>query len=166
MEMEGFTTVTVGKATKVVSTGSAANNPLRVYEGGDIPYTDNYVTQIQFENAGLGDQFGREGPVGQGRQDHRLRSDQHPHHHRRSGQHPQGLPDHQPLDVASPKAKMELIGLNHATATDVQRIIEQLYGSEQSSQGNSLRTGAQPEQPRPGPRLQPARRKSRREQRW
>ena len=139
MEMEGFTTVTVGKATKVVSTGSADNNPLRVYEGGDIPYTDNYVTQIiQFENvqvseissvvkdlSGKGAKIIAYAPTNtliitdaavNIRRVYRIISQ---------------------LDVASPRAKMELIGLNHATATDVRRIIEQLYGSEQSSQGNS-----------------------------
>jgi len=136
MEMEGFTTVTVGKATKVVSTGSAANNPLRVYQGGDIPYTDNYVTQIiQFENvqvseissvvkdlSGKGAKIIAYAPTNtliitdaavNIRRVYRIISQ---------------------LDVASPKAKMELIGLNHATAAEVQRIIEQLYGSEESSQ--------------------------------
>jgi general secretion pathway protein D len=139
MEMEGFTTVTVGKATKVVSTGVAANNPLRVYQGGDIPYTDNYVTQIiQFENvqvseissvvkdlSGKGAKIIAYAPTNtliitdaavNIRRVYRIISQ---------------------LDVASPKAKMELIGLNHATAAEVQRIIEQLYGSEESGQSSA-----------------------------
>jgi general secretion pathway protein D len=134
MEMEGFTTVTVGKATKVVSTGVAANNPLRVYQGGDIPYTDNYVTQIiQFENvqvseissvvkdlSGKGAKIIAYAPTNtliitdaavNIRRVYRIISQ---------------------LDVASPKAKMELIPLSNATAAEIQRIIEQLYGSEES----------------------------------
>ena len=134
MEMEGFTTVTVGKATKVVSTGDAANNPLRVYQGGDIPYTDNYVTQIiQFENiqvseissvvkdlSGKGAKIIAYAPTNtliitdaavNIRRVYRIISQ---------------------LDVASPKAKMELIPLSNATASEIQQIIEQLYGSEES----------------------------------
>ena len=56
------------------------------------------------------------------------------------------------LDVASPKAKMELIALNHATATEVQRIIEQLYGSEESGQTGNQQTAFLPEHPEPRPR--------------
>ena len=37
------------------------------------------------------------------------------------------------MDVAAPKSEMRIIPLKHATASDVQQIIEQLYGDESSS---------------------------------
>jgi general secretion pathway protein D len=139
MEMEGFTTVTVGKATKVVSTSDAASNPLRVYEGANIPYTDNYVTQIiQFENvqvseitsvvkdlSGKGAKIIAYAPTNtliitdaavNIRRVYRIISQ---------------------LDVASPKSKLALIPLSHATAADIERIIKDLYGSADSTSSSS-----------------------------
>ena len=46
LEVHGYTTVTVGALTKIVATSSASNAPLRVNQGGSIPYTDNYVTKF------------------------------------------------------------------------------------------------------------------------
>ncbi|MFT4978889.1 MAG: general secretion pathway protein D, partial [Myxococcota bacterium] len=56
LEVEGYTTVTVGSMTKVVPSGDAAHNNVPVYQNGNIPYTDNFVTQIiQLENVSVGD---------------------------------------------------------------------------------------------------------------
>ncbi len=145
LSMAGYTTVTSGQATTIVSLGDAASNPLRVYEGGEIPYTDNYVTQIiQLENVSVSDMSSVvQGLAGKSakiipyaatntliitdagsniRKIYRIISQ---------------------LDVASPKAKLEIIPLANAQASDVKSIIEQLYGvtatttSSASSSGTS-----------------------------
>ena len=41
------------------------------------------------------------------------------------------------MDVAAPKSEMRIIPLKHATASDVQQIIEQLYGDESSGSSNN-----------------------------
>src|SRR5688500_16551020 len=56
LEVAGFTTVTVGGNTKILATAKASNAPLRVYEGDNIPGTDNFVTQIiELDNVIVGD---------------------------------------------------------------------------------------------------------------
>jgi len=139
LEVNGFTTVTVGGMTKVVSTANAANSPLRVYDGGNIPYTDNFVTQIiQLQNvsvtdissvvkdlAGRGAKIIAYAPTNtliitdaavNIRRVYKIISE---------------------LDVASPKSKLEIINLNHATAAEVEKIVEELYGSAGGSSGGS-----------------------------
>ena len=41
------------------------------------------------------------------------------------------------MDVAAPKSQMRIIPLQHATASDVQQIINDLYGDDGSSTGNT-----------------------------
>lgn len=139
LQMAGYTTVTVGKATKVVSTGEAANNPLRVYEGGSIPYTDNYVTQIiQLENvsvsdvssvvkdlAGTGAKIIAYSPT------NTLIITDSATNIRRV------YKIVQQLDVASPKAKLQIYPLQHATASDIKDLIDELFGTEESSSSSS-----------------------------
>ena len=56
LSVAGYTTVAIGKSTKIVKTAEAANAPVNVYNGGSIPWTDNYVTQIiQLENVSVTD---------------------------------------------------------------------------------------------------------------
>ena len=135
MEMSGYTTVTVGKATKVVSTGDAAASPLRVYQGGDIPYTDNYVTQIiQLENISVSDvssvvtNLSGKGAkiVAYAPTNTLIITDSAVNIRRVYKIITQ-------LDVAAPKAKLKIIPLYHATAAEVEKIIEELYGVESSS---------------------------------
>jgi general secretion pathway protein D len=146
LQQAGYTTVTVGQVTKVVPADSAANNPLRIYEGGDIPYTDNYVTQIiQLENVLVGDISSVVKELaGKGariiayaptntliitdaavniRRVYRIISQ---------------------LDVASPKARLEFVPLRYAQATDIQRIIQDLYGGAGGSSGGGSSAGSSP----------------------
>lgn len=139
LSMAGYTTVTTGNATTIVPLGEAAANPLRVYEGSEIPYTDNYVTQIiQLENVSVSDITSVvQGLAGKSakiipyaatntliitdagsniRKIYRIISQ---------------------LDVASPKAKLEFFALTNAQASDVKTIIEQLYGVTASSSSSS-----------------------------
>ena len=57
LEVMGYTTVKVGDFTKVIPVSNAKSEPLRVYEGNeveDIPYIDNFITQIfQLENVAV-----------------------------------------------------------------------------------------------------------------
>jgi general secretion pathway protein D len=46
LQVAGFTTVTVGKLTKIVPSQSGISNPLRIYDGDYVPYTDNFVTRM------------------------------------------------------------------------------------------------------------------------
>ena len=56
LAVEGYTLVTTGNMTKVVPITEAAGAPVGVYEGGNIPYTDNFVTQIiQLESVSVSD---------------------------------------------------------------------------------------------------------------
>ena len=56
LEVAGYTTVMVGKNTKVIPASKAGNVPLRVYHGDNIPETDNFVTQIiQLDNVTVSD---------------------------------------------------------------------------------------------------------------
>ncbi len=139
LEMAGYTTVTVGKATKVVPNGDAASSPTRVYEGGTIPYTDNYVTQIiQLENVSVSDVSSVVKELaGKGakviayaptntliitdaatniRRVYRIVSQ---------------------LDVAAPKAKLEIVPLQYATAEDIAKIIKEVYGVASDSSSSS-----------------------------
>ena len=139
LETAGYTTVTVGGMTKIVSHGEAGNNPLRVYEDGNIPYTDNFVTQIiQLENVSVSDISSVVKDLGGKsakviayaptntliitdsavniRRVYRIISQ---------------------LDVEAPKARLEIIPLEHATASEVEKIIEELYGSAETSSSSS-----------------------------
>jgi len=139
LQMSGYTTVTVGKATKVVSTSEAANNPLRVYEGSGIPYTDNYVTQIiQLENVSVSDVSsvvkdlsGTGAKIIAYAPTNTLIITDSATNIRRV------YKIVQQLDVASPRSKLAIIPLLHATASDVEKLIEDLYGTEETSTSSS-----------------------------
>ena len=135
LSQAGYTTVTSGQATQVVALGDAASTPLRVYEGGEIPYTDNYVTQIiQMENVSVTDiQSVVQGLAGKSakiipypatntliitdagsniRKIYRIITQ---------------------LDVASPKSKLEIIPIVNSQASDIKTLIEQLYNVNATS---------------------------------
>lgn len=139
LEVAGYTTVTVGKTTKVVKTSDAGKSPLRIYEGSDIPTTDNYITQIfQFDNISVSDISTVVKELASAnarviayqptntlimtdsatsiRRVYRIISE---------------------LDVAAPKSRLEIIPLKYATASDLQGIIEELYGVEGASSSST-----------------------------
>jgi len=139
LEQTGYTTVTVGNITKVVSSGNAAKTPISVHHNGNIPFTDNFVTQvIELENVTVNDissvikeLMSKDASVisyapantiiltdaaTNIRKIYRIINQ---------------------LDIAAPKAKLSVISLNHAMAQDVQKIIQDLYGSAASDGGSS-----------------------------
>ncbi len=137
LEVAGYTTVTVGKATKVVKSGDASKTPLRVYHGSSIPYTDNFVTQIiNLENVAVKDisSVVKDLLSGNGRviayspTNTMIITDAATNIRR-----VYGIVNE--LDVASPKSSIEIVTLSYAEAADVEAILEEMYSVESSSGG-------------------------------
>ena len=144
LRVMGYTTVMVGDYTKVIPVGNASNEPLRVYQGDsveDIPYVDNYITQIfQLQNVSVSEVE----PVV------------------RSLSASANLISYQPtntlivtdsgvnirrmwrivseLDVASPTSSLRVIPIQHADASEIKRMIEELYGAAASESSSSSRS--------------------------
>ncbi|MCB9778252.1 MAG: type II secretion system secretin GspD [Alphaproteobacteria bacterium] len=139
LESAGYTTVAVGGLTKVVGTGEAGNSPLREYYDGNIPYTDNYVTQIiQMENVSVGDissvvkeLAGKSAKVIAYSPTNTLIITDSAVNIRRVYR------IISQLDVAAPKSGLHIIPIQYATASEVQKIIEEVYGAAGSSDSSS-----------------------------
>lgn len=138
LEVSGYTTVAVGANTKIVPTSGAANSPLRVGEGGKIPFTDNFVTQIiQLENVAatdisgfVKDLSGKSAKIMAYAPTNTLIITD-------SGVNIRRVYNIiNQLDVAAPKSKLKIIPLQHATASEVEQVINELYGDEGSSSNN------------------------------
>jgi len=139
LEQTGYTTVTVGNVTKVVSSGTAGKTPIRVHQNGNIPFTDNFVTQvIELENVSVGDissvvkeLMSKDASViSYAPANTMILTDAATNIrkiYRIINQ----------LDIAAPKSKLAVIPLNHSTAADVQKIIQDLYGSAGASSSSS-----------------------------
>ncbi len=139
LEVAGYTTVTVGKNTKIVSTGKAANAPLRVYEGDEIPGTDNFVTQIiGLDNVSVSDistvvkeLSGPSAKVIAYAPTNTLMITDAAYNIRRVYRIVKQL------DVAAPKSRMEVVPLRYAAAADVEKVLEEVYGVAGSSSSSS-----------------------------
>ncbi len=145
LEINGYTTVQVGKNTQVVPTTEAANHPLRVLQPDDpIPATDNYVTQIvQVENVSVGDMSsvvkelaGTKVRVVAYAPTNTLIITDSAFNIRRV------VRIVAQLDVAAPKSKLEVVPLKHATASDVASILQDVYSVEASSSSSSKSTSS------------------------
>ncbi|MBN1336856.1 MAG: type II secretion system secretin GspD [Deltaproteobacteria bacterium] len=141
LEVTGYTTVTIGKATKVVKSGEAAKVPLRVYDG-EVPYTDNFVTQIlQLDNVLVKDisSVVKELSSSAGRviayspTNTLILTDSATN--LRRIQHIINV-----LDVAAPKSTLRIFPLRYATASDLAEIVKEIYGVEDTS-GSSTSAG-------------------------
>ncbi len=140
LEVTGYTTVTVGKATKVVSTSEAANAPLKVYQSDDeLPSTDNFVTQIiQLENVPVSEMAsvvkelaGAKVRVVAYSPTNTLIVTDSAYNIRRV------YKIISQLDVAAPKQKIEVMTLKYATAADVEKILEEVYAVSATSSSSS-----------------------------
>ena len=145
LEINGYTTVQVGKNTQVVPTTEAANHPLRVLQPDDaIPATDNYVTQIvQVENVSVSDMAsvvkelaGTKVRVVAYAPTNTLIITDSAFNIRRV------VKIVAQLDVAAPKAKLEVVPLKHATASEVETILKDIYSVESSSSSSSKTSSA------------------------
>ncbi len=130
LEVAGYTTVTVGGSTKIVATSKAANAPLRVYEGDNIPGTDNFVTQIiELESVSVSDistvvreLSGPSAKVIAYAPTNTLILTDAAYNIRRVYRIVKQM------DVAAPKSRIEVIPIRFATASEVETILEEIYG--------------------------------------
>ncbi|MCK6502852.1 type II secretion system secretin GspD [Myxococcota bacterium] len=143
LESAGYTTVTVGQLTKVVATGEAASSPLNEYYQGNIPYTDNYVTQIiQLENVAVGDVSsvvkelaGAKAKVIAYSPTNTLIITDSAVNIRRVYRIVSQL------DVAAPKSGLRIFPIRYAQAAEIQKVITEIYGAEASSASSSTSAG-------------------------
>lgn len=135
LESAGYTTVTVGQLTKVVATSEAGNSPLNEYYQGNIPYTDNYVTQIiQLTNVNVSDIVSvvrdlagsKAKIIAYAPTNTMIITDSAVNIRRVYRIISQ-------LDVAAPKSGLRIFRIQHATAAEVQRVISEIYGTQSSS---------------------------------
>ncbi len=141
LEVTGYTTVTIGKGTKVVKSGEAAKVPLRVYDG-EIPYTDNFVTQIlQLENVAVKDvssvvkelASSAARVIAYSPTNTLILTDSATN--LRRIQHILTV-----LDVAVPKSTLRIFPLRYATASELADLVKEVYGVEGISSSSAEST--------------------------
>lgn len=154
LEVAGYTTVTVGKNTKVVSTTEAGNAPVKIYEGDDIPATDNFVTQIvNLENVNVSDissvvkeLAGPKARIIAYAPTNTLIITDAAYNIRRVYRIVMEL------DVAAPKSRLEVIPIRYATASDVERILAEVFSLPSATGGGGGTGGAKADAGRAGGR--------------
>lgn len=139
LEINGYTTVESSDRNyvKIVQVSGATNAPLSLGYEGDIGNTERYVTQIiQLDNVSVTDispivkdLSGKSAKIITYAPTNTLIITDASINIKRV------YKIIKQMDVASPKSKLKIIPLHHATASDVQQIIDELYGS--SSSGTS-----------------------------
>ena len=139
LEVAGYTTVEVGTSTKVIPNGEAAQSPVRVYEGSTVSSSNAYITQIfQLDNISVSDissvAQGLAGPkakiVAYAPTNTLIVTDAAVNIRRMWKVISQ-------LDVAAPKAELKIVTLQYATATEVKTLIEQIYGSAETTSSSA-----------------------------
>ena len=134
LEQTGYTTVTVGNVTKVVSSNIAGKTPIGVHHNGSIPFTDNFVTQvIELENVSVSDissvvkeLMSKDASVISYAPANTLILTDAATNIRKIYR------IINQLDIAAPKAKLNVVQLANAQAADIQKIIQDLYGTASS----------------------------------
>ena len=139
LEQTGYTTVSVGNITKVVASNIAGKTPIRVHQNGNIPFTDNFVTQvIELENVTVSDissvvkeLMSKDASVISYAPANTLILTDAATNIRKIYR------IINQLDIAAPKARLNVVPLSHAQATEVQKIIQDLYGTASSGSSKS-----------------------------
>ena len=136
LEINGYTTVESSDRNyvKIVQVSGATNAPLSLGYDGDIGNTERYVTQIiQLDNVSVADispivkdLSGKSAKIITYAPTNTLIITDASINIKRV------YKIIKQMDVASPKSKLKIIPLHHATASDVQQIIDELYGSNSS----------------------------------
>ena len=135
LERLGYTTVEIGKNTKVVRTSTAGNSPLKYSTDKQLPSSDRFITQIiQLENVSVSeistivkDLSGPDAKIITYAPTNTMIITDAAINIRRV------YDIISQMDVASPKSKLKIIPLQHATANEVERIVREVYGTEDSS---------------------------------
>ena len=139
LERLGYTTVEIGKNTKVVRTSTAGNSPLKYSTDNQLPSSDRFITQIiQLENVSVSeistivkDLSGPDAKIITYAPTNTMIITDAAINIRRV------YDIISQMDVASPKSKLKIIPLQHATAGEVERIVREVYGTENSSSKGS-----------------------------
>lgn len=140
LEVSGYTLVRTGRYYKVIKAPEAIQYPLpvRAGEGDSIPYSDQVITQLlPLDSVAVADVQNvvnslksRHGNVIVYNPTNTLIITDHAYNVRKIWEIVNEL------DVGSPKSSMEIIKLRFADATEVQSLIEQLYGVGDSAAQN------------------------------
>lgn len=134
LEVAGYTMVEVGTSLKVVKVNVASQAPVQVYNGGTVPATDRVVTQIlQPENVSVSEistvakeLAGPNAKIIAYVPTNTLIVTDSAYNIRRMWKVVSQL------DVAAPKATVHVVQIQYADATEVKKIIEEVYGTEQA----------------------------------
>lgn len=144
LEMHGYTTITVGQNTRIVKANEAAQSPITVQTGDEIPYSSNFVTQIfPLENVSVSDVqsvvtslASPEAKVVAYAPSNTFIITDQAHNIRRI------YKIVSQLDIAAPKSKLEIIPIIYADSAEIKTIIEELYGTAATDSGSSSRAAA------------------------
>ncbi len=142
LEQHDLTTVRVGNLHKIIKASDAQQSPGPIREGGAIPSTDNYVTQIiQLENVSVSDVrqiidnlVSPDAKVMAYAPSNTLILTDTGHNIRRIYQLITQL------DVAAPRSRMEIYQVTFADAAEMKSLIETLYGTAETEPEQASRT--------------------------
>jgi general secretion pathway protein D len=139
LEVKGYSVYEVGGITHIVKNSEASQAPIRVGEGGDIPFTASYVTQIiSLDSVAVADvqqvitsmASADAKVVAYAPTNTLILTD--------SAYNLRKIYDVlQRLDVASPSSSLKIYPIAFASASEVAQIIEQIYGTEASGSQDS-----------------------------
>ena len=139
LEVAGYTVVEVGEYSKVVALSDAGTTPLRVGQGGDVRNSDQYVTQlIPLENVSVSEVSSLVQQLASSSAKILTYAETNTLIITDSGANIRKIfKILNELDVAAPRATMEIYQLTFADATELKTIIEELYGVQASSSSSS-----------------------------
>ncbi|MEC7985436.1 MAG: secretin N-terminal domain-containing protein, partial [Myxococcota bacterium] len=139
LETHGYTTVAVGNTTKIVQTSAASKAPTKVLQDSNIPNSDRFVTQIiQLQNVGVNEILdivknlsGKSSNIITYPPTNTLIITDAAANIRRVYQ------IISQMDVGTPKSARRIVPLKHATASDIEKIIKDLYEIESTSNNSN-----------------------------
>ncbi len=152
LELHGYTLVTIGSNTRVVRTDTASQTPIVIGQGTDVAGGTVFVTQIvPLENVSVTDLQSvvtslaspQAKIVTYAPSNTFIITENAPNLKRI-------LKIIMQLDVAAPKSRLEIIPVQFAKASEIQQIIEQIYGTAASGSGD--KGAAATDRPRRRPR--------------
>lgn len=149
LDAAGFTTVVEGRFTRIVKSADAAKEPIRFYKGEFVPETANFVTRlIRVENVNAGDVSQViNGMIGPGASltvyspTNTLILTDSANNIRRL----QELISE--LDVSAPKAKLEIIKIQFAEATEILEKVNAIFGTDGEAPTAARGRAATPQTP-------------------
>lgn len=158
LDLHGYTTVTIGDTVRIVKSAGAAQTPIGVGQGGNIPYNATYVTQIiPLENVSVSDLnsvvtslASPDAKVISYAPSNTFIIVDNAHNLRRVYDI---ISD---LDVAAPKSRLAIVPIRYASADEIKNIIEQLYAVASSASAASASPEAASSRRRPRANAAPA----------